>query len=89
MRLAGALFWFWMARGDFVEGRRWLEEALAAAPEPTYERARVLVCAGAMDLRTRGVREMTALGEQALQIMRGLGNRHGIARGHERTRLGS
>ena len=83
LRLACALFWFWMARGDFVEGRRWLEEALVAAPAPTYERARVLVCAGAMDLRTRGVREMTALGEQALEILRGLGNRHGIARGHE------
>jgi predicted ATPase len=83
LRLAGALFWFWMARGDFVEGRRWIEDALVAAPEPTYERARVLVCAGAMDLRTRGVPGMVALGEQALEILRGLGNRRGIARGYE------
>jgi predicted ATPase/DNA-binding SARP family transcriptional activator/Tfp pilus assembly protein PilF len=83
LRLACALFWFWMARGDFVEGRRWIEEALVAAPEPTYERARVLVCAGAMDLRTRGVPGMVALGEQALEILRGLGNRRGIARGYE------
>jgi tetratricopeptide (TPR) repeat protein len=29
LRLVGALWWFWMMRGHFSEGRRWLEEALA------------------------------------------------------------
>src|SRR4051794_17232841 len=83
LRLAGSLFWFWMARGDFVEGRRWLDEALAAAPEPTHARARALVAAGALDLRSRGAHQMVALGEQALAIMRQGGNRHGIARAHD------
>jgi predicted ATPase/DNA-binding SARP family transcriptional activator len=84
LRLSRALFWFWMARGDFVEGRRWLDEALAAAPEPTHERARALVAAGGLDLRTRGgTQQMVPLGEEALAIMRGIGNRHGVARACE------
>jgi non-specific serine/threonine protein kinase len=29
LRLAGALAWFWMVRGHFSEGRRWLEPGLA------------------------------------------------------------
>lgn len=29
LRLAGALGWFWYVRSNFVEGRRWLDQALA------------------------------------------------------------
>ena len=32
VELAGALFWFWTKRGQFEEGRQWLERALAAGP---------------------------------------------------------
>jgi predicted ATPase/DNA-binding SARP family transcriptional activator len=83
LRLASALFWFWMSGGSFVEGRRWLDEALAAAPQPRPERARALVCAGALDLRTRGALQMVALGEEALAIMREVGDRHAEARACE------
>ena len=31
--MAGALLWFWFARGYLAEGRRWLEEALALVEE--------------------------------------------------------
>jgi tetratricopeptide (TPR) repeat protein len=31
LSLAGALHWFWFARGYLAEGRKWLEEALALA----------------------------------------------------------
>ena len=31
--MAGALLWFWFARGYLAEGRRWLEEALARSRE--------------------------------------------------------
>ena len=31
LELAGALFWFWTKRGQFEEGRQWLERALAGA----------------------------------------------------------
>ncbi len=45
LRLGGALWWFWSVRGDYSEGRCWLEEVLAAgrrgSPKP-----RALVLAG-------------------------------------------
>ncbi len=31
LRLAGSIWWFWYLRGYLSEGRRWLEEAIAAA----------------------------------------------------------
>ncbi|WP_307781844.1 LuxR C-terminal-related transcriptional regulator [Streptomyces sp. MBT65] len=42
LKLAGHLWFFWFATGALVEGRYWLERLLAAAPEPTVERARGL-----------------------------------------------
>ncbi|MER6541365.1 helix-turn-helix transcriptional regulator [Streptomyces sp. NPDC001250] len=45
MALAGALLYHWVAGGFLGEGRRQLERALAAAPEPTPVRARTLVAA--------------------------------------------
>ena len=33
LELAGALFWFWVKRGQFEEGRQRLERALASAPD--------------------------------------------------------
>ncbi|HEV2236825.1 MAG TPA: LuxR C-terminal-related transcriptional regulator, partial [Ktedonobacterales bacterium] len=47
LRLAGALGYFWLARGYHTEGRRWLEEALARAPAAEASaRARALRSAG-------------------------------------------
>ncbi|MFJ3779979.1 ATP-binding protein [Streptomyces sp. NPDC090075] len=45
LALTGALLFHWVAGGFLSEGRRQLERALAAAPEPTRERARALVAA--------------------------------------------
>jgi len=33
LRMASSLTWFWVTRGHFSEGRRWLDDALAAAPD--------------------------------------------------------
>jgi len=33
LRMAGALYLFWNTRGYFSEGRRWLEDAVAASPD--------------------------------------------------------
>src|SRR5204863_701639 len=44
VELAGALFWFWTKSGLFEEGKRWLEQAVAAdADVPGGVRARALI----------------------------------------------
>jgi predicted ATPase len=55
LRLAVALWRFWLMRGYLAEGYRWLTAALAAAPEPTAVRARALLANCVIALR-RGVR---------------------------------
>lgn len=45
LALAAALCWHWCAGGLLSEGRRQFERALAAAPEPSPERARALLAA--------------------------------------------
>ena len=47
LRVAGALGWFWYVRGHYVEGRKWLEEALAKEGwAPAAVQARALAAAG-------------------------------------------
>jgi non-specific serine/threonine protein kinase len=46
LRLAAALWFYWVARGFVRDGRRWLNRALAADTEPTVERARALWITG-------------------------------------------
>ena len=53
LRLAGALGWFWAMFGYHAEGIRWLEEALARAPQDLLLRTRALVPLG-MILASRG-----------------------------------
>jgi predicted ATPase/DNA-binding CsgD family transcriptional regulator/transcriptional regulator with XRE-family HTH domain len=53
LRLAGALGWFWAMFGYHAEGVRWLEEALARAPQNLLLRTRALVPLG-MILAARG-----------------------------------
>jgi predicted ATPase/DNA-binding SARP family transcriptional activator len=81
LRLAVALWWFWVARGYFAEGSRWTEAALAVAPEPAELRARALAANAILVVR-RGLGEarMPLLAE-SVEIRRGLGERAGIARG--------
>jgi predicted ATPase/DNA-binding CsgD family transcriptional regulator len=69
LRLAGALGWFWLTRGYYTEGGRWLEEALAHAPQgesdsPEETRARALLFAGAfLVLRGEFAQALAALRE--------------------------
>ena len=53
MQLAVSLWRFWLARGHFAEGGRWLGATLAAAPARTPLRARALLAAAAMERATR------------------------------------
>ncbi|HVD16357.1 MAG TPA: BTAD domain-containing putative transcriptional regulator [Actinomycetota bacterium] len=71
LRLAVSLWRFWLARGHFAEGSRWLEATLAAASARTPLRARALLAAAAMRVR-RGdlTAPMLELALEASAIMR-------------------
>jgi predicted ATPase/DNA-binding SARP family transcriptional activator len=86
LRLAAALWWFWMARGYFREAVQRLEDALAAAPAPTPQRARTLFAAAGMTLRLHAgqVDRIVALGSEGVEIARACGDRHAVARALER-----
>jgi predicted ATPase/DNA-binding SARP family transcriptional activator len=51
LRLATRLWRFWLDRGYFVEGNRWLQAALAAAPERTPLRVEALLAGAGLSLR--------------------------------------
>jgi non-specific serine/threonine protein kinase len=46
LRLAAALWFYWVARGFVRDGRQWLNRALAADTDPTLDRARALWITG-------------------------------------------
>ena len=89
LRLAAALWWFWMARGYFVEGGRRLEEALAAAPEPDARAGARAVLRRGIEVRLRhgSYERLIALGNEALDIARAGGDRRAVARALERHGL--
>ncbi|SES16595.1 regulatory protein, luxR family [Streptomyces sp. yr375] len=71
LSLAAALVLHWCVGGFLGEGRRQLERALAAAPEPTPARGRALIAAvrvtltqGELETAERWLAEAEALGEE-------------------------
>jgi tetratricopeptide (TPR) repeat protein len=80
LRLAGALGRFWVIRGH-AEGYRWLSDALdAAADAPADLRAVGLMWAQSTVWFTGDVDRAAALGEEALELFRELGDKENIAR---------
>jgi len=89
VRLAGALWRFWVMHGHLGEGRRWLEEALAAgavtplasgAPDaPDATRAKILNAAGNLAYLQDDYGQATRLFEESLVLRRALGDRQGAA----------
>jgi predicted ATPase/DNA-binding SARP family transcriptional activator len=78
LRLAVALWRFWLMRGYLAEGYRWLAAALAAAPDPTADRARALLAICLVGLR-RGVHEgIHEFGAESVAIFRGLDDNAGM-----------
>ena len=69
---------FWLLRGHLHEGRRWLEQVLAALPEPTPLRAQLLWVAGIL-ARPDAVQARQHFSE-SLALWQALGDRDGIAR---------
>jgi predicted ATPase/DNA-binding SARP family transcriptional activator len=51
LRLATRLWRFWLDRGFFAEGNRWLQMTLAAAPEQTPLRVEALLAGAGLSLR--------------------------------------
>ncbi|WP_323137584.1 ATP-binding protein [Streptomyces sp. NEAU-H22] len=74
LRLAGTLWFYWHACGASREGLYWLDRALAAAPEPTRERARGLWVAGLLAAATRDFPRGHSHAAEALALARALGD---------------
>jgi tetratricopeptide (TPR) repeat protein len=81
LRLASALWLFWLVRGYPTEGRRWLEDALArAGGAPSPVRGRALAGAGVLAYRQGDMDRAGALFAEGLEVYRSLGDPVGTAR---------
>lgn len=80
LRLASALRWFWYLRGYVAEGRRWLDEALAAGKDPTPERADALTALGVLAERLGDYEGAKAALTESVGLWRSLGDTPGTAR---------
>jgi len=85
LRLAGALWRFWVTRGYVGEGRRWLDTLLAesegshSATVADDVRAKALNGAGMLALHQGDHARAMALHEESLMLSRALGNVAGVA----------
>jgi predicted ATPase/DNA-binding SARP family transcriptional activator len=72
--LAVRMWRYWLARGHFVEGSRWLEQALAAAsPSLHVERSRALLAIAVLDARQGRSSRFSELGAAAVTEMAAVG----------------
>ncbi|MEU4559412.1 BTAD domain-containing putative transcriptional regulator [Actinoplanes sp. NPDC023936] len=73
--LAVSLWRFWLARGHFVEGSRWLERTLAAAPRTSgAERSRALLGLAVLNARRGQSSRLAELGAAAVAEMERVGS---------------
>jgi predicted ATPase/DNA-binding CsgD family transcriptional regulator len=83
LRLAGALYWYWLIRGYWAEEVHWLEAALQLphAEEQTEARAKVLSAAGVMNfyMDKNSVTAQRLL-EESIAIYRNVENKSGLAK---------
>ncbi len=81
LRLSGALWQFWFLRGQWSEGRRWLEDALSLASSAevnTALRAKVLYAAARVIRQQYDFARARTLCEQSIALYRVLGDREGL-----------
>jgi DNA-binding SARP family transcriptional activator len=79
LRLASALWFFWLMRSQLSEGRGWLAELLASdagSPQayPAPLRARALYCAAALAFRQGDYQHAERMAAESLSIQRELGD---------------
>ena len=87
LRLGSHSCAFWMARGYFAEGTRWLDEALAAAPARTPLRARALLDRGGLAVRRGLLDRVCSSAHEAIEILRDIGDRRALADALQQTGL--
>jgi len=81
LRLTGALWQYWFLRGQWSEGRRWLEEALALTSQGEVAlalRAKVLYAAARLMRHQNDFARARALCEQSITLYRELGDTEGL-----------
>jgi predicted ATPase len=76
LQLAGALGWFWLARSQFAEGMRRLEDALASTDEDGPRTARALTSFGMIDTDET---EAVSRHERAIELWLELGDETELA----------
>jgi predicted ATPase/DNA-binding SARP family transcriptional activator len=79
LRLAVALWRYWLARGLFAEGRQWLETVLAAVPDPSVLRTRALVALAVFDLRGGAGGRLAEIGAETVAVHRAISDAAGLA----------
>ncbi|MFI6449229.1 tetratricopeptide repeat protein [Kitasatospora sp. NPDC050543] len=79
LRLAAALRLFWAERGYLAEGRRLLDDALAAAPAPTPLRARALMAQAVLTIRLGDTSRLAPIGAEIVAAHRAGGDRGALA----------
>jgi predicted ATPase/DNA-binding SARP family transcriptional activator len=79
LRLATSLWRFWLDRGYFAEGNRWLDSALLAAPEPTSLRVEALLACAGLSLRNGDAEQYLRRAQSAVREYRELGDEHATA----------
>jgi predicted ATPase/DNA-binding SARP family transcriptional activator len=72
-QLATSCWRFWVNRGLISEGARWLTLALNASPDRSALRARGLAAMAVMHIRQADATELTAIGEEIVDLL----NEHG------------
>ena len=81
LRLAGALYSFWLVRGRCSEGRRWLQDGLSRdSALATADRAGALWGLGGIAVQLGDHERGTPLLEESLALFRDLGDEAGSAR---------
>jgi len=79
LRLATSLWRFWLDRGYFAEGDRWLEATLVAAPERTALRVEALLASAGLSLRSGESEVYLVRVQEAVADYRELGDEHATA----------
>jgi tetratricopeptide (TPR) repeat protein len=74
VRIAGALYWFWLHEGSWSEGRNWLKKTLIAMNEDSASRARALHGLGILAWTQGDTFEATSLAQESIEVARRTGN---------------